>query len=54
MIGVSRQTQNELLRELHREGVVETSFRCIRVLDVAGLRRALSVDEGETRQRYAL
>jgi CRP-like cAMP-binding protein len=46
MIGVARQTLNELLRDLQREGVLEISFRRIRVLDLAGLRRALAVDEG--------
>jgi CRP-like cAMP-binding protein len=44
MIGVTRQTVNALLRELQREGVVETSFRCIRVLDPARLRSAPSPD----------
>jgi CRP-like cAMP-binding protein len=38
MIGVSRQTLNSLLSDLRREGLVETSFRSIRVLDPTRLR----------------
>jgi CRP-like cAMP-binding protein len=47
MIGVSRQTLNELLRELQRQGLLEISFRRIRVLDCAGLRGALYVEEAD-------
>jgi CRP/FNR family transcriptional regulator, cyclic AMP receptor protein len=54
MIGVARQTLNALLRQLQREGLLEISFRRIRVLDPAGLRRGLSVDEGVARRRYRL
>jgi len=50
MIGVSRQTLNELLRRLQREGLVETSFRRIRVLDPARLRSVPSVDQCEARR----
>jgi CRP/FNR family cyclic AMP-dependent transcriptional regulator len=49
MIGVTRQTVNALLRELQRGGVVETSFRCIRILDSARLRSAPSADEAQAR-----
>jgi len=50
MIGVSRQTLNELLRKLQREGVVETSFRRIRVLDPTRLRSVPSVDQCEAKR----
>ena len=42
MIGVSRQTLNALLSDMRREGLVETGFRSIRILDPARLRSALS------------
>ena len=39
--GLSRQTINGLLHELENQGLVDTAFRSIRVLDLAGLRRKL-------------
>lgn len=38
MIGVSRQTLNELLRHLEKRGLIEIAFRSIRVLDPERLR----------------
>jgi CRP/FNR family transcriptional regulator, cyclic AMP receptor protein len=38
MIGVSRQTLNELLKHLQAEGLIEVGFRRIRVTDPARLR----------------
>ena len=39
LVGLSRQTLNGLLQKLQKERLVQLSFRCIRVLDLAGLRR---------------
>ena len=41
MVGVSRQTVNELLRRVADEGLIEYSFRKIRILDSARLRGGL-------------
>jgi CRP-like cAMP-binding protein len=54
MIGVTRQTVNMLLRELQREGVLETGFRCIRVLDPARLRSERPPEEADTRRTQRL
>lgn len=40
LVGLSRQTLNGLLQKLQDEGLIETSFRAIYVLDPAGLRQA--------------
>ena len=53
-IGVSRQTMNAPPRELQRKGLLEISFRRIRVLDVAGLRSALSPEEADTKRTQRL
>jgi CRP-like cAMP-binding protein len=39
LAGLSRQTLNGLLQELRSKGLIELSFRCIRVLDLEGLRK---------------
>lgn len=39
LVGLSRQTLNGVLQKLQKERLVELSFRSIRVLDLAGLRR---------------
>lgn len=54
MIGVTRQTMNALLRELQRKGLLEISFRRIRVLDPAGLQSALSPEEADTKRTQRL
>ncbi|MCO4890593.1 helix-turn-helix domain-containing protein [Cupriavidus sp. WGtm5] len=38
MVGVSRQTLNELLKKLERRGLIEVAFRSIRVMNVERLR----------------
>ncbi|NUA27315.1 Crp/Fnr family transcriptional regulator [Cupriavidus basilensis] len=38
MIGVSRQTLNELLKQLEKRGLIEIAFRSIRVMDPERLR----------------
>ena len=43
MIGVSRQTLNELLKQLEKRGLIEIAFRSIRVMDPERLR-----DEDDT------
>lgn len=43
MIGVSRQTLNELLKQLEKRGLIEIAFRSICVMDPARLR-----DEDDT------
>jgi CRP/FNR family cyclic AMP-dependent transcriptional regulator len=37
MVGISRQTLNGMLRRLHRQGLIDVGFRCLRVLDPKGL-----------------
>jgi len=41
LAGLSRQTLNGLLQKLEQAGLIDVSFRRIRVLDLAGLRRKL-------------
>lgn len=38
MCGVSRQTFNEVMKELQRQGIVELSYRSLRILDIDRLR----------------
>jgi len=38
LVGISRQTLNDLLKRLERDGAIEVSYRRIRVLDVSRLR----------------
>jgi CRP/FNR family cyclic AMP-dependent transcriptional regulator len=40
LMGVARQTLNDLLKRLERDGLIEVSYRKIRILDLEGLRGA--------------
>jgi CRP/FNR family cyclic AMP-dependent transcriptional regulator len=42
MLGVSRQTVNHLLKALEAEGLVRLKYGGVEILDLKGLRRALS------------
>jgi CRP/FNR family cyclic AMP-dependent transcriptional regulator len=53
MIGVSRQTLNELLKNLQAEGLIEVGFRRIRVTDPARLRGAPFSAQSELGQARA-
>jgi CRP-like cAMP-binding protein len=45
LLGASRQSVNEALSELRREGMADTGYRLIKVLDPAGLARVAGRDE---------
>lgn len=44
LLGVSRQSVNEALGELRAQGVVETGYRRIRILDVDALKEVATLD----------
>jgi CRP-like cAMP-binding protein len=44
LLGASRQSVNEALRELKRRGQVETGYRLVRLLDVPALKRTAAED----------
>jgi DNA-binding GntR family transcriptional regulator len=43
LLGVSRQSVNEALRRLRQQGLIETGYRSIRVLDQDGVPRLAEV-----------
>lgn len=47
MLSMSRQTTNQLLRELEQQGIVRLRFGGIDIVDLAGLQRAAGLPEGE-------
>jgi CRP-like cAMP-binding protein len=43
MLSTSRQTANQLLKELAARGLIRLSYGTIEILDLAGLRRAAGI-----------